>query len=94
MAELRNRSIIRALLSENIREYLRMVSIDTATYDPETEQSIVSVNSFYQDLFSTAPDGIVMRHAMEIIRKDRVGGESISPIDIEVSRGTSKKNLS
>lgn len=93
MAELRNRSIIRALLSENIREYLRMVSIDTATYDPETEQSIVSVNSFYQDLFSTAPDGIVMRHAMEIIRKVRVGGESISPIDIEEYRYQTKRKL-
>jgi len=83
LSQLRETSINRVLLSENVRDYLRMVSIDTATYNPETEQTTVSVSSFYQDLFRTAPDGVVMRHTMEIIQKVRVAGESITPINIQ-----------
>ena len=81
MADLRDRSINRALLSENIREHLQNVPIDTSHYNFETEEMTVAVSTFYQYLADNAPPGIAKDHADEIIEKVRVGGAT--PIDIE-----------
>ena len=76
MADLRDRSINRALLSENIREHLQNVPIDTSHYNFETEEMTVAVSTFYQYLADNAPPGIAKDHADEIIEKVRVGNQS------------------